>query len=129
MRRSLAVAGAAFGAALAVAGCHQETGPPDADLSHHRTMRAFRVHHERGPAHRGDGDAWTGRAIRERVAREVTPVPLRPRPPTQPENGCASSHRSDRGAAVHCVQRSGQDVDRSGDTVVRDNGPDDGSDD
>ncbi|GAB3978337.1 hypothetical protein GCM10029978_070780 [Actinoallomurus acanthiterrae] len=124
------MAGAVFGAALGVAGCRQETGPPDADLSHHRAARVFRVHRDRGPVHRGDGEAWTGRrAIRERVAGEVTPLPLRQRPPARPEGGCASSHGSDRGVAVHCVQRSGQDVDRSGDTVLRDNGPDDGPDD
>ena len=124
MRRSLAMAGAALGAALLVTGCRQETRPPDADLSHHRATRVFRVRPDRGPVHRGDGAAWTGRAIRERAAREVTPLPLRRRPPARPEDGCASVHRSDRGVAVRCVQRSGQDVDRSGDTVLRDDGPD-----
>ncbi|GAA4633472.1 hypothetical protein GCM10023196_071110 [Actinoallomurus vinaceus] len=125
MRRSLAVAGAALGAALAVAGCRQETGPPDTRLSHHRATRFARFHVDREPVHGGDREVWTGRrAIRERVTREVLPLPHRRRPPARAEDTCGPGDRSHRGVAVHCVQRSEQDVDRSDDTVLRDR-PDD----
>jgi hypothetical protein len=131
MRRSLAMAGAALGVALAVAGCRQRTEPVDRDVnvSHHRTARAGPAHLHRKPVHRGGLDFRPGASrIRAKVARDVPPVPGR-RPPARPQNGCATIREPGHGTSVRCVQGSGDDVVRSHSDAVRSHDKDDRSQD
>ena len=124
MRRTLVLAGAALGTALAVTGCRAAPQPPDHDLdvSRQKTgkVSVLRVH--RPPAHPDGHEVHAGpSAIRDRMLRDVPAVPGR-RATERPGDGCVTADpaRHGRGVSVRCAQQSGQDIDRSEDTVVRD---------
>lgn len=134
MGRSLALAGVALAAGLAVTGCRAEKEPTgrDVEVVQHRTgkVASIRAHH--GSAHDGGRDGRTEpSSIRDDVIRDILAPPGRRHRPTG--DGCSTVHPTgqNRGVEVRCARRSGDDIDRTQDdrshhTVTGgDTGPDD----
>jgi hypothetical protein len=122
------MAGAALGVALAVAGCRQRTEPVhrDVNISHYRTARAGPGHLHHRPVHGDRPDLRPGTSrIRAKVARDVPAPGGWPRRAPRPENGCATVREPGHGVAVHCVQGSGEDIERSHDDALHEPHDDD----
>ncbi|MCO5999308.1 hypothetical protein [Actinoallomurus rhizosphaericola] len=128
MRFSIVMAGALLGAVLAVTGCRQRIEPVnrDVDISHHHTARAGLAHHRlfREVRHRRP---WLS-AFRAGATPVPEPAGGRRRPPVRQPNGCATSHLPGHGVTVSCVDGSGDDIDRTHESVFSGSGRDDGDD-